>query len=708
MKRYLFFFFLLLISFLAWAAIFSIVSPGNWNDETIWATGVVGDNFQDIVIENDVGTVIIQNGDAYNIGTLDMKNGNKLVIESGGSLIIGTSGNFKNLNAQNASTIEVSGTLIIWGDLTLLNDLSISITGNMIIHGDYNGGNDAILTINGALDIEGDANAGNNAELHGTGTVSLSGACYGPDSFCLSGPLDTVPPVISDCPADIAVSISGAGCAEVVNWVAPTADDGLYGTVDTFISTHGPGDTFPVGTTTVTYTATDLNGNSAVCSFNVTVTDGIFPVISICPTDIVVSISGTGCTETVTWPTPIAADNCGVDTFPSTFNSGDIFPLGVTVVTYTATDPSGNSTQCSFNITVNDNASPVISSCPANVIMNISGTGCDAVASWTEPTAADNCGVDTFTSSHIPGDTFAYGTTTVIYTATDLAGNVGTCSFSVVVNDITPPVFDFCPTSVNVAEFDVGTQTAVATWQEPTATDNCVMPNISSDYNSGDGFPGGQTIVTYTATDGSGNIATCEITVDVVGNKLPVTSPQSFSAYAGVLVDICLRVVDPDGDNMMITAVTFDNQNGDIEALKNDGSLCFIYTPYDDFEGEELLYVTVCDDGVPNACIEEEVQITVSFDLRLTFYKAFTPNSDNINDVWVIENIEKHPNNQVMIFDRLGGVVYSAKGYNNVDIVWDGHSNQSGQDITSSGTYFYKIDLGNDIPTLKGYVELIR
>ena len=282
------------------------------------------------------------------------------------------------------------------------------------------------------------------------------------------------------------------------------------------------------------------------------------------------------------------------------------------------------------------------------------------------------------------------------------------CSFAVTVNDTTPPQFDFCPTTVSIAEFDVVNQVAVVTWQEPIASDNCTLLSVSSNFSSGDSFPLGITKVIYTATDGAGNIATCEFQFDVIGNQAPIGSPSRIEAYSGEPTEICLVVSDPDNDNLRITEVNYSILNGVIELLDKNGRLCLIYTSFNDFEGEELFYVTVCDDGVPNACTKVEVGIKVSFDLRLDIYKAFSPNNDNINDVWVIENIENYPDNHVMIYDRLGGVIYSAKGYNNVDIVWDGHSNQSGQDIMPSGTYFYKIDLGSDISTPKGYVELIR
>ena len=79
---------------------------------------------------------------------------------------------------------------------------------------------------------------------------------------------EEIPPIIHDCPADITVNDGGTGSV-VVSWTPPTADDNC-GT-PALTSTHDPNDTFPVGTTTVTYTAEDSVGNTATCSFVVMV-----------------------------------------------------------------------------------------------------------------------------------------------------------------------------------------------------------------------------------------------------------------------------------------------------------------------------------------------------------------------------------------------------------------------------------------------------
>ena len=55
-----------------------------------------------------------------------------------------------------------------------------------------------------------------------------------------------------------------------VPWTEPIANDNS-GMTPTVTQSHQPGDSFPVGTTQVTYTFTDLTGNQAFCSFSVTI-----------------------------------------------------------------------------------------------------------------------------------------------------------------------------------------------------------------------------------------------------------------------------------------------------------------------------------------------------------------------------------------------------------------------------------------------------
>ncbi len=79
---------------------------------------------------------------------------------------------------------------------------------------------------------------------------------------------DTTPPQIS-CPANLtAVTAVCGGTSQVINYPAPIASDNVPGV--TTVCSPASGTTFPLGTTTVTCTATDTSGNTATCSFTVT------------------------------------------------------------------------------------------------------------------------------------------------------------------------------------------------------------------------------------------------------------------------------------------------------------------------------------------------------------------------------------------------------------------------------------------------------
>ncbi len=374
---------------------------------------------------------------------------------------------------------------------------------------------------------------------------------------------DQTKPAILNFPADIVVNNGQDSCGKKVNWTVPTASDNcnVLGAA-TLTSNIQPGTIFPVGVTTVTYTATDIAGNDSVRSFSVTVVDAQAPVIAGCPATVSVNTdnNATICGAVATWTEPTATDNCtpaGSLVWTKSHTPGTVFPVGTTTVTYTATDAKGNiSTACSFNVVVADHTAPVVTGCPANITVQTGAgaTSCDAVAIWTEPTATDNCTASnglTWTKSHTPGSVFPVGTTAVTYTAHDLAGNVSaTCTFNVTVEDNTVPVLAGCPGTVLVNTGSTATNcSAVATWTEPTASDNCTASGSlvwTKSHTPGSVFPVGLTQVTYTATDASGNVsATCTFNVVVSDNTAPVIAgcPANLTVPTGANATGCNAVV---------------------------------------------------------------------------------------------------------------------------------------------------------------------
>jgi hypothetical protein len=84
--------------------------------------------------------------------------------------------------------------------------------------------------------------------------------------------IDTTGPVISGNPGDQAVMVDHGASSTAVTWVEPTAVDEGCG-LATLVTTHSSGDSFRLGTTTVTYTATDLLGNVTTAMFDVVVVE---------------------------------------------------------------------------------------------------------------------------------------------------------------------------------------------------------------------------------------------------------------------------------------------------------------------------------------------------------------------------------------------------------------------------------------------------
>ncbi len=563
----------------------------------------------------------------------------------------------------------------------------------------------------GVISFGSNFNSGDEFPLGTTAVTYTARDAAGNSSNCSFNVTvnDKILPVISNCPADIAVTITGSNCEEIVSWTAPSASDNC--SIKSFVSSHNPGDAFSHGVTTVTYRAIDDSDNAIECSFDVTVNDNISPVITNCPADIVMDLSGADCNESVNWTLPVATDNCKVNTFVSSHNPGDEFPLGSTTVTYTATDQAGNTAVCDFDVTINDNTSPVITDCPADLVVNLTGSDCEVAVSWSPPSASDNCSVSTFSSSHDPGDRFSPGTTVVSYTAQDPSGNETVCSFNVTVEDHIAPVIEQCSPTLIISDYDNVLEEAIVSWDVPTASDNCEPATLLGTHNPGDSFPKGTTTVSYTARDASGNTTSCSFDVEVTGNGVPVVQPKAVITEDAIPVKVCLEATDPDDDPLVLKAVNYVSTNGEVVWENDDSSLCFTYTSNEKYEGIETFPVLVCDNQVPAACTEIAVKIEVFIDKEPVIYKAFTPDNDNINDKWMIENIEYYPDNKVMIFDRWGSLVYSATGYDNEGVIWDGSSNQgvfSKGKLVPSGTYYFVIDLGNGQTIRKGFLELVQ
>jgi hypothetical protein len=340
---------------------------------------------------------------------------------------------------------------------------------------------------------------------------------------------DNEDPVVT-VPANIAVNNDAGQNGAVVTYAAASATDNVGVTSGpTLTAGLASGSLFPIGVTTVSYEALDAAGNTGAASFIVTVTDIVPPTLTV-PADITVNVDSGQPTAVVSF-TPTATDNSGVaPTIVSAPPSGSAFPIGMTTVTVTATDASGNPTVNTFVVTVIDNEPPALT-VPADITVNVGPGQSTAMVNFT-PTATDNSGVaPTIVSAPPSGSAFPIGMTTVTVTATDADGNQTVDTFTVTVLDAEPPVLTV-PADITVST-DPGQPTAVVNFT-PTATDNSgVAPTIVSAPPSGSAFPIGMTTVTVTATDADGNQTMDTFVVTVLDAEPPaLTVPADITVNA--------------------------------------------------------------------------------------------------------------------------------------------------------------------------------
>ncbi|MFS4481433.1 HYR domain-containing protein, partial [Hyunsoonleella sp. 2307UL5-6] len=250
---------------------------------------------------------------------------------------------------------------------------------------------------------------------------------------------DNENPTIS-CPANITANTSDdaiGNCTTSVSLGTPTTNDNC--SVATVVAQVDGTDIdpatfeFEIGETNVTWIVTDDSGNTESCTQTITVVDNEDPTIT-CPDPINVNVDTGTDGAIVTYTAPVGTDNCPNVTTTRTngIASGELFPVGTTTVTFQVEDAAGNTTTCSFDVTVTDTEDPTIT-CPDPINVNVDAGTDGAVVNYTAPVGTDNNASGTVTTTQIAGlpsgSLFPVGTTTNTFEVTDANGNSTTCSF---------------------------------------------------------------------------------------------------------------------------------------------------------------------------------------------------------------------------------------------------------------------------------------
>lgn len=296
------------------------------------------------------------------------------------------------------------------------------------------------------------------------------------------------------------------------------------------VQTPSPGSTTSgLSDPLITLTLTDATGNESACSFNQPVLDSIRPTIT-CPGNQILA-ADINCMALASDYTSMVgtSDNCSaLVTVTQSVSPGTSIFTSTTVI-MTAEDESGNTQICSFDLILNDTLPPSIT-CPANATVS-ANVNCEYILTdyAAVATASDNCSASgdmIYTQSPVSGTVLNEGSHTIFLFAEDENGNIGSCQFTIDVEDNTDPIISNCGSNPTIYA-DANCEGTIGNYIGTlVATDNCSsigQLTITQTPLAGTSITSNTTI-TLEVSDAVGNSASCNLTAILLDTISPVVS----------------------------------------------------------------------------------------------------------------------------------------------------------------------------------------
>ena len=333
---------------------------------------------------------------------------------------------------------------------------------------------------------------------------------------------DTTKPIISS-PADLVIEATGSLTSVELGEAIAMDENGIQ-----LLVNNAP-TLFPLGSSTIIWTAIDNSGNSASAIQQISIIDTTPPIIHSVPD--ITAEAVVPYDNIIELQEPSADDLLGVISI--TNDAPKFFPIGETIITWTATDVGGNTASIEQKITVVDTIFPTLQ-VPADVV--IEATSLDQnEANLGEATSTDNGEIVSITND--APEFFPIGETVVTWTTIDSSNNFSSLTQLVSVIDTTAPeILLLEDITLEASSVDAN----IVNLDSPIVSD---IQDVTIYIIAPDVFPVGETTVTWTATDYSGNSASATQTVTIVDTKNPGLSiPQDqtveASSLEGTLVEI--------------------------------------------------------------------------------------------------------------------------------------------------------------------------
>ena len=353
--------------------------------------------------------------------------------------------------------------------------------------------------------------------------------------------IDTTAPTIN-APTDMQVEATSMNSNIIEFGSAEAADQVAISSI-----TNDAPEVFPLGETIVTWTATDTSGNSASTTQTISVIDTTAPTIN-APTDMQVEATSMN-SNIIEFGSAEAADQVAISSI--TNDAPEVFPLGETIVTWTATDTSGNSASTTQIISVIDTTAPTIEQPESLIFEAINQT--DNIFDLPLIESEDN--TEIISTTNDAPNSFEFGTTVVTWTVLDISGNSSTLEQEIHAIDTTAPTIN-APTDMQVEATSMNSN--IIEFGSAEAADQVAISSITND--APEVFPLGETIVTWTATDTSGNSASTTQTISVIDTTAPtIEQPE----------DVIVDATSKSNNTIILDSISVIESISDVKITNN-------------------------------------------------------------------------------------------------------------------------------------------
>ena len=302
-----------------------------------------------------------------------------------------------------------------------------------------------------------------------------------------------------------------------------------------------------LGENTITLTVTDGAGNSNSVNTTVNVLDNLPPSIT-CSDNAEINTDSDKCCGSTTLALPTVSDNCTVvgdltiiNSITGNSNRNVCLEKGINTITWTVTDGSGNSSQCSQTIKVFDRTSPIAKTKNVTIGLDVNGKA-NLSPSQIDNGSIDNCTIDTYTINKSLFTCSDLGSNTVTLKVIDENGNFAEANARVTVEDNIAPRILTKNIDLNL---DVEGRAEIKVSDiNNGSNDNCTLSSLSLDITKFTCDNLGENTVILTGTDQSGNSSSMTATVTVHDVLPPTMSKNNIEIYLDKFGSVTIETED--------------------------------------------------------------------------------------------------------------------------------------------------------------------